>query len=148
MKDVRDKRQVSDGDMPADEPLLLGEDALEHAEHAEDLLLVALDRARDLLLVVLHEPHRLAEVRPVSSRSLSARRTAVRGGIDAPLAGGLEEEPLDELELLVHVRDAELVLLVIVLDEVQQDRVRFPATRMLPSKYAPVIRGQLIHTRW
>ena len=44
----------------------------------------------------------------------------------SPLPGRLEEEPLEESELVVLVRHAELVLLVVLLDEVEEDRVGLP----------------------
>lgn len=61
--DARDEAEVGDGALAADEPLLLGEHALEDAEDAQDLLLVPLDGARDFLRVLAEEPEGLAEVR-------------------------------------------------------------------------------------
>ena len=45
---------------------------------------------------------------------------------DVPLSGGLEEEPLEEVELLALVDDAELALLVVALGEVIDDRGGLP----------------------
>lgn len=59
---LRDEAEVRDRQFAADEPFLLREHALEDAEHAQDLLLVPLDRARDLLRVEELEPRDLAEV--------------------------------------------------------------------------------------
>ena len=43
-----------------------------------------------------------------------------------PLTGGLEEQPLDEGVLVLLVRDAELMLLVELVDEIQDDRAGLP----------------------
>lgn len=64
--DVRDEAQVRDGELVAEEPLLLGEHAFEDAEHAQGLLLVPFDRAGDLLRMGADEPNGLAEVGPDS----------------------------------------------------------------------------------
>ena len=62
-----DEGDVRDGQPAADEPAPGGlrEHAVEHAEDAQDLLLVPLDRARHLFGVEADEPERLAEVRAV-----------------------------------------------------------------------------------
>ena len=46
---------------------------------------------------------------------------------DAPLAGGLEEEPLELVDLVLGEREGELVRRVILVDEVGDDRVGLPA---------------------
>ena len=45
---------------------------------------------------------------------------------DAPLAGRLEEEPLDEVVALLLVRDGDALLGVVLVDEVQEDCIRLP----------------------
>ena len=62
-----DEGDVRDGQLAADEPAPGGlrEHAVEHAEDAQDLFLVPLDRAGNLLGVEADEPERLAEVRAV-----------------------------------------------------------------------------------
>ena len=60
---ARDETQVGDAALATDEPLLLREDALQHAEHTDDLLLVPLNYARNLLGGEQDEPARLAVVR-------------------------------------------------------------------------------------
>ena len=65
----RDERQVRNGRLSPNEPaavLGLGQHRVEHGEDAEGLLLVALDRGRDLLRVEADEPEGLAEVRATS----------------------------------------------------------------------------------
>lgn len=66
-RDVHDEAQIRDGASAAYEPLLCREDALEHAEDAEDLFLVPLNDAREILRVGHDEPRRLAEVRAAES---------------------------------------------------------------------------------
>lgn len=61
--DSRDEAEVGDGALAVDEPLLLGEHALEDAKDAQDLLLVPLNSARDFLRVLAEEPEGLAKVR-------------------------------------------------------------------------------------
>ena len=133
-----DEGDVRDGQLAADEPAPGGlrEHAVEHAEDAQDLLLVPLDRARHLLGVEADEPERLAEVRAIRamrglvSISVSCRnpglRDARRETRDAPLAGRLEEEPLDEVVALLLVRDGDALLGVVLVDEVEDDRVGLP----------------------
>lgn len=60
--DVRDEAQVRDGELVAEEPLLLGEHAFEDAENAQGLLLVPFDGAGDLLRMGADKPYGLAEV--------------------------------------------------------------------------------------
>lgn len=55
---------------------------------------------------------------------------------DAPLAGGLEEEPLQLVDLLFDALDRDLALRVVLVNEVSQDRVRFP-TRPLGHPLIP-----------
>ena len=45
---------------------------------------------------------------------------------DAPLAGRLEEEPLDEVVALLLVRDRDALLGVVLVDEVEDNRVGLP----------------------
>ena len=105
---VRDEREVGDGHLTADEPLLLGQHAVEDAEHALDLVLVALLRARDLLVVEEREPGSLAKVWALARR--------------------LEEQPL-QLLVLVLAGNRYLILRVVLVDDVLDDRVRFPIDR-------------------
>ena len=49
---------------------------------------------------------------------------------DAPLAGGLEEEPLELVDLVLGLVEGELVRRVVLLDEVRDYRVRLPAVAM------------------
>ena len=67
---------------------------------------------------------------------------------DAPLAGGLEEEPLQLVDLLLETLDGDLALRIVLVNEVSQDRVRFPiqklgqpgpliVSRDWPTKHAP-----------
>ena len=127
---VRDEREVCNSQFAAYKPLLLGQHAVEDAEDPQDLLLVPLDRAWDSFRVEANEPERLSEVRATKGVSASASVSRRQYQADAPLTGGLEEQPLDKLELLVQVLDAQLVLLVIFFDEVQKNRVRFPAVAL------------------
>lgn len=103
---VLDERQVGNGSLPSNKPLLLGQHAVEHAEHARYLVLVTLNRARNLLAVELGKPGILAEVRALS--------------------GHLEAQPL---ELLVPVGlggGRDFVVRVVLVDEVRQNRGRLP----------------------
>ena len=61
--DARNEADVRDAHAPADEVSVHGENPLEHAKHAQHLLLVSLDRAWDLLRVEEREPSRLPKVR-------------------------------------------------------------------------------------
>ena len=86
---------------------MLLKDALEHAEHTPDLVVVPVDRALDLLGVVPREPDGLAVVRA--------------------LARCLEVEPLQLAVVLVGTWcDRDLVLLVVLVDDVLGDCVRLP----------------------
>ena len=49
---------------------------------------------------------------------------------DAPLAGSLEEEPLELVDLVLGAREGELVRRVVLVDEVGDDRVGLPAIFM------------------
>ena len=93
----RDERKICDRHLVPDKILLLREHALQNAEHTLDLVVVPLDRARDLLRVELLEPRGLTEVWTVSppQRHEIHHRTRY-----APLTGNLEGEPL-QLEVLV-----------------------------------------------
>lgn len=74
-----DEREVRDGGLAPNEPLLLREHAFEHGENTLRLLLVPLDRARQFLRVVLQEPVRLAEVRSAhETRSSVSKPTSFR----------------------------------------------------------------------
>ena len=63
-----DEGQVGDGQLAAREPLLLGEDRVEDGEHAERLLAVAFDGARDLFGGECDVIQGLGEVRAASHR--------------------------------------------------------------------------------
>ena len=65
---VREERKVRRGRLAADQILTCSEHALEDTEHTLNLVLVALDRARDLLGVEEAEPRRLAKVRALAGR--------------------------------------------------------------------------------
>ena len=58
----RDKAYIRDTQPATNEIAVGGEDVLQHTQYAENLLLVPLDRARNLLGVEEREPARLAEV--------------------------------------------------------------------------------------
>ena len=104
--DERDERDVSDSGLVAYEPLPLGQDTLEDTEDTQDLVLVALLCGGDLLRVEECEPGGLTEVRA--------------------LAGRLEEQPL-QLDVLVCVgRSRDLVLRIVLVDEVDDNRVGLP----------------------
>ena len=53
-----------------------------------------------------------------------------RRGEDAPLARGLEEEPLELVDLVLGAREGELVRRVVLVDEIRDDRVGLPAILM------------------
>ena len=72
---IREEDKVGRSRFVADEPLLLRQDALKHAQNTPNLVPVAFDGAGNLLRVERDEPGRLAEV--------------------GALARGLEEEPLE-----------------------------------------------------
>ena len=103
------------------------EHALEDSEHADDLLLVTLNGAGDLLGGEEEEPARLTKVRATGiyeHRACAVHQTRSRRC--SPLAGRLEEEPLGEGCLLLLVADRQFVLLVVLVDEVEKDRVALP----------------------
>ena len=107
MIDLRDERKVRDGGLPADEPLLLCEHAVEDTHDTYHLFLVAFDCARQPLRVPLREPEGLPVVRTLS--------------------GNLERHPL-QLVVLVRVDGGgNLVLGVVLIHEVRQDRGGLPA---------------------
>ena len=59
----RNERQIRDRHIVPDQILLVREDGVEDPEHPLDLVVVSLDRARNLLRVGLLEPDGLSEVR-------------------------------------------------------------------------------------
>ena len=62
-EDIRDEADIGSAVFLADEPPVLGEDALQNAEDTDDLLLVSFDGRWDLLSMVHAEPGCLAVVR-------------------------------------------------------------------------------------
>ena len=62
----RDERQICDRHFVLDKILLLREHLVQHAKHPLDLVVVPLDRARQLLGVETLKPRRLAKVRTAS----------------------------------------------------------------------------------
>lgn len=54
---------ISNGDLASNEPLLFGQNGLEHSEDTENLPLVSFNSGRDLLSVVDGEPCNLSKVR-------------------------------------------------------------------------------------
>jgi len=106
------KRDVGNGHFVANEIFLLGEDAIKDGDDADDLLLVSVDCAGELLGMPELEPKSLSEV--------------------WSLAGYLEGHPLiDEVRLLATLREGELVLLIIASDEVSDDRRGFPKGKVV-----------------
>lgn len=103
-RDIRNESDVSDGEFPSDEPLLLGQDGLQHAQDAFRLILVACYSRRDFLRMEETEPKALTVVRTGgASRKLDthdkedhmgSRLEKKKMRIHVPLAGHLEEEPL------------------------------------------------------
>ena len=61
-EDIRDEADIGSAVFLADEPPVLGEDALQNAEDTDDLLLVPYDGTGDLLGCKQQEPARLAVV--------------------------------------------------------------------------------------
>lgn len=102
----RNEREVGVRALVADEPLAAVERPLEDAADAANLVLIPLDGEGDLLGGVVHEPEGLAVV--------------------GALAGDLEVEPLLAVELAGGVGVAELVVLVVLLNEVLDDGARLP----------------------
>lgn len=97
----REERQVCDGELATNEPLLLGEYIIQDAKYTLDLVLVALNRAGHLLRVEDGEPGELTEVRA--------------------LARGLEKQPLELGVLLACVCDGNFVLRVVLVHKVGDD---------------------------
>ena len=62
----RDERQICDRHLVPDQILLLREHPIQHPKHTLDLIVVPLDRTRQLLSVEFLEPRSLAEVRTAS----------------------------------------------------------------------------------
>lgn len=125
--DVRDERHVDDGQLPADEPLLLGQDTLQDAEHTQDLFGIAFDSTWNLFAMQVLEPEGLAEVRAASvwrhCKKLSRWRASRQ---DLPLAGRLEEQPLQLRGLVAIGTCGDIVLGVVLVHEVQHDRIGLP----------------------
>lgn len=59
---LRNKGDISDSELVAYEPLLLGQDGLKHTQYTLDLVLVTIYRARDLLRMEDAEPDSLTEI--------------------------------------------------------------------------------------
>jgi len=97
------ERNVSNTAFPANQPLLLRENALEDAPYTNGLLLIALNRAGDLLLMVDLEPDCLAKV--------------------GALPGGLEEKPLQLMNFVFWRSRGYFVRGVILLDKVGDDGI-------------------------
>ena len=68
--DVRDEREVCDARLVADEVPPRREGFLEHAEHAQGLILVPLDHARELLAREEDEPPGLAKIRAGKKKTI------------------------------------------------------------------------------
>ena len=79
-KDLRDERQIGNSVPVPNEPLLLRKDAFEDTEHSENLVLVAVDGALDLLGVVHREPKVLTEVRAIKKSCLTHTKFRRAGG--------------------------------------------------------------------
>jgi len=94
---------VGDGQLAADEPFLLRQDALQHGDDPSRLVLVPLNHFPRLSVAILHEPHRLPVVRT--------------------LARGLEVHPLPHVLLVVEVAKGESVARVVFGDEVLNDSI-------------------------
>ena len=86
---------------------MFGEHVFEDTQDTENLVLVAFLSTGDLLRVEEVEPGRLTVVRA--------------------LAGGLEEEPLEQLVLVFGRGNCDLVRRVVFIDEVNDNRVGLPA---------------------
>ena len=108
---VRYEGQIGDGAFSTNEPFLLRKHALEDTQYAYDLLLIPINCAGDLLRVEEGEPGRLAVI--------------------WPLTGGLEEEPLQLLELFFTVAHRKLALGVVFVSEVEEDRIRLPVETVI-----------------
>lgn len=85
---------------------LILQQPIQHLHHPHKLLVIALLGARQVLWMKLAEPRRLAKVRA--------------------LPGHLEVQELLEVVLFRKAGDAELVILVVRVDEVLQDGARLP----------------------
>lgn len=111
MCNLRDEGEVSYSALSANEPLLLLQNTVQDAKDTLDLILVALNCAWNLLGVVPGEP-----------RSLTVVRT---------LSRGLEEEPLELVELVGLGGSRDSVLGVILVSKVYDDRVGFPGEKLI-----------------
>ncbi len=63
---------------------------------------------------------------PSASGQSCKKEDRLGGSGDAPLAGRLEKEPLDERVAVLLVRDGQPLLVVVAVDEVEHYRVRLP----------------------
>lgn len=102
---------ISNGDLASNEPILFGQNGLEHSEDTENLPLVSFNSGRNLLSVVDGEPCNLSKVRS--------------------LTRGLEEEPLEKLVLLAFIGHGESLLLIVSVDEVEQDSIGLPENEVV-----------------
>lgn len=100
-----------------------GENRLQNAEDALDLVVVSLYGAGDLLAVGFLEPRGLAEV--WSEKSCTSGFYVLEKWAGEPLAGDLERVPL-KLEVFVLARRRDLVFWIVLVDQVLDDREGFP----------------------
>ena len=110
---VRNEADIRDCGFSTNKPFLLRQHRLQDTEHPFRLVAISLERTGDLLWVIEQEPCNLPKVRT--------------------LPGGLEEEPLELVILLLHTGHGDLVGRVVLVDEVLQDRTRFPTQYRLDS---------------
>lgn len=83
--------------------------------------------------MVLLEPDGLTVVRAGSqAQSASIRRNVA--AMSVPLAGNLEAQPLELNDLFLGIGHRDLVLSIVCLGEVRQDRSGFPSSAGLISK--------------
>lgn len=121
----RNKRQVGDRQLVPNQVLLFRENALEYPEDPLDLVVVPLDRARNLLSVEVMEPRCLTEVRTVSSCQIML---LVPPKIHVPLTRNLEGKPL-ELEVLFLTGARQFMVLIVMVNQVLQNRESLPGFR-------------------
>lgn len=102
----RDEGQVSKGALVANQPFFALQQGVQDAEYALDFGVVALDGRGNTLGVQNVEPTRLSKVRT--------------------LARDLEEEVLVAERAILEIRERNLVLGVVLLDEVENNGAGFP----------------------
>lgn len=117
------ERNVCYSRLATNQPLLLGQDTLQHAQDALYLIAVALLCAQDLLAVASNEPRCLSVVWALPRR--------------------LEEQPLQLLILLRSIGDGDLMLWIVTFHEVKHNRTRFPVFGLT---YNPHRRRSLNHS--